>query len=397
MRQYPLVSVIIPAYNAADFIGQTLDSARAQTYEHLEIIVVDDGSNDETPQIVASAAQADTRIKLIRQPNRGVAAARNRAIRASKGAFIAPLDADDLWFPSKIERQVQCMRRGGSSVGLVYAWWTAVNEEDDIIGAADRWTVEGNVLEVLIYRNFIGNASVPLFRRACLEEVGLYDTTLKARGGQGCEDWDLTLRIAEHYDVRCVPAYLSGYRAVADSMSWNCRSMQRSYEFVIGAIERRHPELPSDLFQWSRSNFYLYLASLSYSGGGFRQTLHWLREVVRIDPAALLSTWVVKTALKSAIRHAARPIISLLWKDRQAWLRFKRRVLPGNEQSLSLEQLQQNATSVPESWAWKAWKPYDSLCLWRWNCVVENSECAEVDSPSSENGHPESQPIPSST
>lgn len=378
MHQSPLVSVVIPAYNAAAFIAKALESVREQTYDNLEIIVTDDGSDDETPVIVAAAAQEDPRIKLLRQSNQGVAAARNRAIRESNGAFIAPLDADDIWFPTKIERHVQCMLRGGSSVGLVYSWWASVSEEGDIVGAAKRWEVEGNVFAPLLYRNFIGNASVPLFRRTSVGEVGGYNTTLKERGGEGCEDWDLSLRIAERYNVRNVPAYLTGYRAVDDSMSRDCRSMRRSYELVIEAIEHRHPEISSELIRFSRSNFYLYLASLCYAAGNFRETLYWIREVVRIERSALLSTWIAKTTLKSVIRHAARPLTSLLWPDREAWLRFKRRVLPEEKQSLSLDRLQEEASSVQETWALKTWKPYDRLRLKRWNSLLDDSEYDEV-------------------
>lgn len=391
MHEAPLVSVVIPAYNAADFIGQALDSARSQTYENLEIIVTDDGSDDETPDIVAAASQEDPRIRLIRQPNQGVAAARNRAIRASNGAFIAPLDADDLWFPKKIERQVQCMRQGDSSVGLVYAWWVSISEDDDVVGAAKRWDIEGDVFEALLYRNFIGNASVPLFRRACLEEVGGYDPSLRARGGEGCEDWDLSLRIAERYNVRYVPAYLSGYRDVNDSMSWDCSSMRRSFELIIEEVQERHPDLSPELIRWSRSNFYRYLANKSYAAGSFEKALYWLRKVVRVDPAALLSSHIVKTALKSAVRHSARPLTSLLWPDRQSWLQFKRRVLPEDEPQLSRDQLQQDAASVPESWAWKPWKPYGHLCLQRWNRLANGRERTDVPDSAPETGRPAGQ------
>lgn len=388
MRQLPLVSVIIPAYNAADFIEEALDSARRQTYENLEIIVTDDGSDDETPEIVSAAAQEDGRIRLIRQSNQGVAAARNHAIRESNGVFIAPLDADDIWFRRKIERQVQCMRRGGPSVGLVYSWWASISEEGDIVGAANRWEVEGDVFEPLLYRNFIGNASVPLFRRTCLEEVGGYKTSLKEQDGEGCEDWDLSLRIAERYIVRNVPAYLTGYRAVDDSMSRDCESMRRSYELVLKAIKRRHPEISEELIRWSRSNYYRYLANQSYAAGRFEKTLYWLREVVRIDPAALLSAHILKTGLKSAFRHLARPLTSLLWDDHQAWLRFKERFQSKREQSISIDKLQQDAEAVPESWTWNAWKPYGRLCLQRWNSLVDDSECSEVSGAPTEKERP---------
>src|SRR5439155_4413373 len=103
----PLVTVVIAAFNAMAHIEETCLSALRQTYRSLEVIVVDDGSTDETSRIVQRLAASDSRVRLIRQQNRGVAAARNAGIAAASGEFIAPLDADDLWDSTKIERQVR--------------------------------------------------------------------------------------------------------------------------------------------------------------------------------------------------------------------------------------------------------------------------------------------------
>jgi glycosyltransferase involved in cell wall biosynthesis len=102
----PLVSVIIPAYNAAKFIAETIESVLSQIYQNIEIVVVDDGSQDETSTIVRQFAARDRRVRLIQQANAGVAAARNCAIQNSQGEFIVPIDADDIWYPQKIDKQV---------------------------------------------------------------------------------------------------------------------------------------------------------------------------------------------------------------------------------------------------------------------------------------------------
>lgn len=229
MAERPLVSVIMPAYNASDFIEQALQSAVDQVHADLEIIVVDDGSTDGTSERVREMAERDARIRLIRQANRGVAEARNAAVEHARGTYLAPLDADDVWFPPKIERQVACLEQAGPDAALVYTWWVSIDEEGRIKGTAPQWNFEGDVLEALTYINFIGNASVPLMRRAAVEAVGGYDERLREQGGQGCEDWDLALRVAERYQVRVVPAYLSAYCGVRDSMShvrppWGSRS-----------------------------------------------------------------------------------------------------------------------------------------------------------------------------
>src|SRR5262249_4837851 len=107
MPDRPLVSVIIPAFNAECFIRHTLRSVLAQSYRRIEVLTVDDGSCDSTPDIIEGFAAKDPRVKLLRQRNRGVAAARNLAIARSEGKFVAPVDADDIWFPLKIEKQLQ--------------------------------------------------------------------------------------------------------------------------------------------------------------------------------------------------------------------------------------------------------------------------------------------------
>ena len=115
-----LVSVVVPAYNAEATIDQTLQSVRSQSYPHLEVIVVDDGSTDGTRGIVLSHAAQDRRIRLVWEPNSGVAAARNHGIRVARGDLIAPVDADDLWSPEKVARQVDVFDREGHGVTLVY-------------------------------------------------------------------------------------------------------------------------------------------------------------------------------------------------------------------------------------------------------------------------------------
>ncbi len=288
--EQPLVSVIVPAYNAERFIRRTLASALAQTYTNLEVLVVDDGSTDATVAIVQEVAALDARVKLFSQSNMGVAAARNLAINHSRGAFIAPLDADDIWFPEKIARQVACLLEAGPAAGVAYCWSVRINEEDEILGYSRPWRYEGNVLGVLVYHNFLGNGSMPLIRRESLEKAGLYDPGLRAQGGQGCEDRDLYLRLAATCEYRLVADYLVGYRRVADSMSRNYRAMLRSHELVMEAARLRHPVLPRRLFRWSEANFCLYAADIGAKGGRYGDAVRLLGRAMIKDPVMWLSS-----------------------------------------------------------------------------------------------------------
>lgn len=282
-----LVSVIIPAYNAETFIERTLRSVLAQTYQRLEVLVVDDGSSDNTVSLVCMIAKQDHRVHIIQQANLGVAAARNRAIQESKGDLIAPIDADDVWYPTNLEKQVQRLI-DNPSLGLVYSWSVEIDELDQLCGGFHASHYHGYVYIPMLNQNFIGNASAVIIRRECLEKVGTYNCKLKAQNAQGSEDLDLHLRITEHYQVGVVSEFLVGYRQVVGSMSRNCEIMARSQALVLEAAQNSHPEIPSIIYQWSISRFAIYLAHQSCQGKNDQQTLYWLFQAFRRDPTMTL-------------------------------------------------------------------------------------------------------------
>lgn len=283
-RTFPLVSVIIPAYNAAAFIAKTLASIRTQTYPRIEVLVVDDGSKDSTPEIVREVSQKDTRIRLLQQSNAGVAAARNLGIQHAKGEFIAPIDADDLWHPKTIEKIVAQFQAGGPEVGVVYAWSVDIDELDRPTGGFHAADVNGNVYKTLVCHNFLGNASSTLIRKACLDRIGGYDRQLKARGAQGCEDWDLYLRLADCYEFEVVPEFLVSYRKVTGGLSHDFRQMARSQQLMLETVQHNHPEIPSFLYRLSRSSFYLYLAHQCDHNKNAIAALFWLKQAIKADP-----------------------------------------------------------------------------------------------------------------
>lgn len=243
MTSTQLVSVVIPAYNAAATLDETLRSARTQTHPALEIIVVDDGSTDQTRAIAEQHATLDERVLVIHQDNAGLAAARNAGWRRARSELIAFLDADDLWAPRKIERQVEALQAGGQNVGLVYCGTVRIDAKGVV---TNRWTIpryEGDVLEQMFTVNFVGNGSVPLIRRQALIDVNGFETALRAAGAQGCEDYLLQCRIAEKYHFAVVSEYLVGYRDLPNNMSNNRPSMLRSWMLVVDEMNKRHPLL----------------------------------------------------------------------------------------------------------------------------------------------------------
>jgi glycosyltransferase involved in cell wall biosynthesis len=316
------VSVIVPAYNASATIERTLRSVMVQTYAHLEIIVVDDGSNDHTAAIVEQIRREDPRILFLRQANMGVAAARNLGIAHASGAFIAPLDADDIWHPRKIEKQMCIMEFKGDRNGLVYCHSRLIDEHDTIISQdGPQGEVRGDVYALLVLSNFIGNASSPLIRSDCLRQIGGYDSSLRARCAQGCEDLRVYLAIAERWEIDLVPEYLVGYRRAGAKMSHNHISMARSWEIVIAGARSRHPELPLKLMRWARGNFYRWLAFGCLAQGWTRWSLYYLVIAAVYDPYETLSLWVAGTYCAQLVgpRGQKNGIAPIIYKVRDAF------------------------------------------------------------------------------
>ncbi len=242
-----LISVIVPTYNAARYVEATMASILSQTHRNIEVIVVDDGSTDDTPARIEAIANRDQRVRLIRQQNQGVAAARNAGISAAKADFIAPCDADDLWTPVKLEKQLAVFRTRGQRTGLVYCWYVVVDEHCRVLSWCQDANVSGPALEAICRSNFIGNGSTPLIRRNALIGAGGYDPSLRARGAEGCEDLKLYIRLAQDYEFALVSEVCMGYRHTYGNMSSNSARMLRSFNLVKEDIIASDPSLREPL------------------------------------------------------------------------------------------------------------------------------------------------------
>ena len=192
------VSVIIPVYNRGARVRATLDSVLAQTLAPLEIIVVDDGSNDDSAAWIE--ANYETKIRVVRQQNGGVARARNRGLQAAQGEFVAFLDHDDVWHPTKLERQFKALQ-DEPQAALCWCLWREIEENGSEREAGQRlfdqpfWRGRsGHVFDDFIPKNVLLSASVPLIRARCLRAVGGFDPAT-----QPSDDWDCWLRLARHY------------------------------------------------------------------------------------------------------------------------------------------------------------------------------------------------------
>lgn len=240
----PLVSVVIPTYNRADWLCEAVESVLAQTYAPIEIIVVDDGSTDGTPDMLAARFPA---VRCIVQPNAGVSAARNRGLAAAAGQYINFLDDDDLFMPDKIARQVARLE-ADPELFLVHCRYHDVDAAGHKLGRVGVLP-EGEALPDLLRGNFIW-MSAPLIRREAVERVGGFDETLST-----CADYDLWLRLAaDGARFGCVQEPLGCYRLHGASMVTDAARVERE---VFRAIDRATE--PGPARAESYAGWYLWL------------------------------------------------------------------------------------------------------------------------------------------
>jgi GT2 family glycosyltransferase len=307
LNELPLVSVIIPAYNAATTLERTLRSALDQTYPRIEVIVVDDGSLDDTLRLATELSVADARVTVHTQPNAGVAKARNKAIELAKGEYIAALDADDIWHATKLEKQMALMQSLSPRPGFVFSLYRTIDIHDRVLGDSFPWSVQGYALCMNIVSNLVGNGSSLLFSRQTCLEVGGYDASLQQRGAQGCEDLMIQLRIARRYPVAVVPEYLVGYRQSPTMMSSDAGRMARSYAMALQSILMDAPELPERLAHWGYAGFAANTAIGELAKRRARVAFQLAEEAMARDPIGTLyhvgsraSVWLQRTVSRAA-------------------------------------------------------------------------------------------------
>lgn len=240
MTQPPLISVVVPSYNCAQYLGQALSSALDQDYPNKEIIVVDDGSTDDSIAILAGFGE---RIRVIKQPNSGVAVARNTGLRAARGDYIAFLDADDLWLPGKLTAQATYLDRH-PDVGMVYCAWrvwrTDANgefsipqkENDEAADLSIDPERSGWLYNKLFFSSII-HTTTAMIRREVADAVGFFDPTLKV--GEDYEFWFRASRVAPIHKLK---TWLSLYRMHESSITKKPHAVNYAAQVLQRALDR---------------------------------------------------------------------------------------------------------------------------------------------------------------
>jgi tetratricopeptide (TPR) repeat protein len=224
-KENPLVSVIIPNYNHARYLGDAIRSVLEQDYRNFEIIVVDDGSTDDSREVAGRFGDA---VRYIYQKNAGLSAARNTGIRASKGSLIGLLDADDMYEPGYLSALVAALTSNPDADG-VYCGYRFVDQENSPLPQVENRPVPSDELhEALLDGNFFVPESIFL-RRYIYDDVGPFDETLRA-----CEDWDVWLRVTKKFRIVHASQILTRHRILAGSMSTDPLRMLTARLAVLG-------------------------------------------------------------------------------------------------------------------------------------------------------------------
>jgi hypothetical protein len=289
----PVVSVIVPAFNAKATLAHTIASVQRQTFEDFELIVIDDGSTDGTPEWLRNIR--DDRLRVFSYPNGGLAAARNRGIARARGEFISFIDSDDLWTPDKLAMQLEALRQRPQAA-IAYSWTALVDQHGGFLFLKEQSRYEGDVYAELLKHCFVANGSNILVRTSCALEVGGFSTALRRAG-----DWDFCLRVASRWPFAVVPCYQIFYRISESAMTADAQAsedaMLRICDQEFDARPRLLPKRHESLASVKQYVAFLFLTRApgheAWSKAGQK-----LAECIRLHPRTLLTwkTWHLLSA-----------------------------------------------------------------------------------------------------
>jgi len=295
----PLVSVVMPVYNVEQFIEEALTSVVTQTYQNLEIIVVDDESPDQSILLIQQKFN-DPRIRIVKQKNRGLAGARNTGIRQAKGEYIAFLDSDDFWQSDKIEQHIKVMQ-ANPNCGVSFCSSLFVDEQSQSLGRLQAPKKKGAYQPSDIFcRNPIGNGSVPVIRKGTLEQIGFISSDKSHNGVPYLQYFDESLRQSE--DVDCwtrialstgaqfqyIDRPLTHYRLNAGGLSADVDKQFETWSALLTKLECYAPQFAKKYGPVAKAFQYRYLARRCVFQGQGRLAAALMWRAFKTQPLALM-------------------------------------------------------------------------------------------------------------
>lgn len=296
----PKVSVVITTYNSMTYLPEALESVLRQTFTDFEVLLVDDGSSDSTVQWASGLVEP--RVRLISQENQGVCVARNTGIAYARGEYVAFLDSDDLWEPTKLEKQVRCLE-DNPAVGLVHTWLALIDERGNLTGRDLASKAEGDVWKQIVQKNTVACSSV-LARRCCFETVGVFDPNLRV-----AEDWDMWIRIAERYQFGLIKEPLVRYRQRINSKSKNYPARLQDFRRIIEKAFQSAPLELLDLRNRSYGHVNLCVAWKCLQGNDkdYKMANIFRRQALRHYPQIRYSQEYIRLSFAIALMQWFRP------------------------------------------------------------------------------------------
>ena len=273
MIKNPTVSVIIPTYNRANLVAKAIKSVLSQTYQDFEIIVIDDGSTDNTEEIIRGFK--DKRVKYIKKykENKGSSVARNIGIKVARGKYIALLDSDDEWLPEKLDKQIKVIKNEFPEVGVVCSWSYNIDKKGNYISKRYLPKKDGYIYEDLLSTNPISVPTV-LIKKECFNRVGLFDDLLNAQ-----EDWDMWIRIAKYYRFALIKVPLVKYRLHPNQISKNLEVKIITANRILVKYANELKKRPD-----AHSKHYFYIGNRLCHIGKTKEGQRYLQKAVLLDP-----------------------------------------------------------------------------------------------------------------
>lgn len=307
----PVISIVIPVYNGSTTIQETIESVLKQTFQDFEIIIINDGSQDRTLEVISNFK--DSRIQVFSFPNSGLAVSRNRGIAKATGKYIAFLDADDLWTPDKLQAQWQALQ-DNPEAAVAYSWTDYIDESSQFLFSGRHTTLNGDVYPELLVYNFLENGSNPLVRKQALKEVGDFDASVNSAA-----DHDMYLRLAACYPFACVSSPQILYRVSAQSMSANLNQQEQHSITLFEKAFKQAPKSLQYLKGQSFANVYKYLAWKALQGKPSRQKgiagMNYILKYAKYQPAAYKQIkFILIMFIKSVIYTV--PILQIMQNSR---------------------------------------------------------------------------------
>jgi len=280
----PEVSVILPTFNVSPFIGAAIESVLQQNFSNFELLVMDDGSSDDTVDIARSFN--DPRVTVYPREHRGPTHSMNEAIKLARGRWLAFLDGDDTWAPAKLQRHVEHMI-ANPELDLTFCRSRMIDEQGNNLHiTSPRWKGTLSYRQLLISNPAANGSSIFVDREALLR-AGYFDTSFSAS-----YDHELWLRVAllRPDNMACIPETLTYYRRRSGQITADPYVMEQGWRQLIDKHRQLNPEIVNALEPKSRSNLCRYLAAIAYECGEIKLGLHYIKESLVSAPLLFLRT-----------------------------------------------------------------------------------------------------------